>query len=136
MPVEFVYKRYLQPRADRSQFALESDFFEHFIIVVVRHAFKILPPKVSRVLMTKQVAVPLLRWRMLRQSYCQYPSHVQHLTECKVKHFDNHPPGILTKLLNDKQHKIGGTWIKHDPDETPDLVIYYIHGRSFTICEM
>lgn len=73
MPVELIYERYLLRKELRSQFVAKASLFEDLVIRCVRHAFRYLPAYIGRVFFSKWVALPFLRWRMLRHGYLRSP---------------------------------------------------------------
>ncbi|TWU73555.1 hypothetical protein ED733_004013 [Metarhizium rileyi] len=114
LPFHFL-ARYVRPRVAQPWFIAESTIFEDMVIRVVRYGFMNLPVKTIRVLLSKQFAYPLLRWRMFRSGHFRFPVHLQ-----------------------EKSMELGGTsttglWIKQDPGQEPDVVIYYIHGGGFAL---
>ena len=65
----------------------------------------------GRVFFSKPVALPFLRFRMLRHGYIQSPI-TWHEIDLKNSH---------------------GVWIVIDPNEKPDIVIYHCHGGGFSM---
>ncbi|ORY69870.1 Alpha/Beta hydrolase protein [Pseudomassariella vexata] len=85
--------------------------FEDFVIRCVRYAFAHIPPQVGRVFFLKAVALPFIRFRMLRHGYIRTPAHWH---EFQDKHFK-------------------GIWIIKDPMKKPDVCVYYAHGGGFAM---
>lgn len=66
-----------------------------------------MPAYIGRVFFSKPVALPFLRWRMLRHGYFHSP-----ITWREVKN-DNFP----------------GVWLTFDEETKPDIVVFYCHGK-------
>ncbi|KAH6969718.1 Alpha/Beta hydrolase protein [Fusarium avenaceum] len=113
LPFDFITDRYLTHPSRQLPFTQTASVFEDFVIRCVRYAFANIPAKVGRVFFSKHVALPFVRWRMLRHGYIRSPVHHQEYT-------------IGT---GDVQTK--GTWIMHQPEHSPDFVLYYAHGGGF-----
>jgi hypothetical protein len=58
---------------DRPLFVQQSSLFEDLVVRCVRFAFANLPSKVGRIFFSKWVALPFLRFRMLRHGYLRSP---------------------------------------------------------------
>ncbi|KAI0013732.1 alpha/beta-hydrolase [Xylariaceae sp. FL0662B] len=111
LPFKFIRERYLAKYKNQSQFVQKASPFEDFVIRCVRYAFAHIPPKVGRVFFSKPVALPFLKFRMLRHGYLRSPIHWNEYTD---KHFK-------------------GIWIIKDPMTTPDVCIFYAHGGGFSM---
>ncbi|CAJ2506167.1 Uu.00g002970.m01.CDS01 [Anthostomella pinea] len=111
LPYGFIHERYLVKPADQTPFVQQASQFEDFVIRCVRYAFANVPPKVGRVFFSKPVALPFLRFRMLRHGYLNCPVHWHE--------------------YNDKRFK--GIWMIQDPMKKPDVCIYYAHGGGFSM---
>lgn len=111
LPVTFLYERYLLKKEDRPAFVQQASPFEDFVVRCVRYAFANIPPKVGRVFFGKKVALPWLRWRLLRHGHLRSP--------------------IFWKEYKDDH--IRGLWAIHDPARRPDIIIYYAHGGGFSM---
>ena len=77
LPVSFLYEHILVTRRHRSPFVQRATLFEDFVVRCVRFAFASIPPRIGRVFFSKQVALPFLRWRMLRHGYFRSPVYWQ-----------------------------------------------------------
>lgn len=73
LPIELIYERYLLRKELRSKFVVKASLFEDLVIRCVRYAFQNLPAYIGRVFFSKWVALPFLRWRMLRHGYLRSP---------------------------------------------------------------
>lgn len=93
-------------------FDRHATVFEALAVRCARYAHVNLPPDILQAFFHKNVAYPFLRFRMLRQLYLRSPVHWEQITEDLVS-----PP-------------IKGIWIKKDATKDPDIVLYYIHGKS------
>ncbi|KAF4992973.1 hypothetical protein FGRMN_6777 [Fusarium graminum] len=113
LPYEFITDRYLTHPSRQLPFTQTASVFEDFVIRCVRYAFANIPAKVGRVFFGKHVALPFIRWRMLRHGYIRSPVH--------YREYNIGTGDIQTK----------GTWIMHQPEHPPDFVLYYAHGGGF-----
>ncbi|KAI1877979.1 uncharacterized protein JN550_000161 [Neoarthrinium moseri] len=111
LPLGFINERFFVSRKKQSAFVQIASPFEDFVIRCVRYAFANLPPKVGRVFFSKPVALPFLRFRMLRHGFLKSPVHWHEYTNRRFK----------------------GVWIIKDPMKKPDVCIYYAHGGGFSM---
>ncbi|KAI5868072.1 cation efflux family-domain-containing protein [Durotheca rogersii] len=111
LPYQFIRERYCTSHADQSPFVRKASPFEHVVTRCVRYAFTNLPPKVGRVFFSKPVALPFLRFRMLRHGYITSPMH----------------------WYEYKHERFRGIWIIKDPIQTPDVCVFYAHGGGFSM---
>ncbi|KAL1643864.1 hypothetical protein SLS58_004537 [Diplodia intermedia] len=70
-----------------------------------------MPAYIGRVFFSKPVALPFLRWRMLRHGYLHSP-----ISWRDVKKDDFH-----------------GVWLTFDEETKPDIVVLYCHGGGFSM---
>ncbi|KAI8634585.1 cation efflux family-domain-containing protein [Xylariaceae sp. FL1651] len=114
LPYGFVRERYAVKRDHRPPFVQQASPFEDFVIRCVRYAFANIPPKVGRVFFSKPVALPFLKFRMLRHGYSKSPVHWHE--------------------YQDKRFR--GIWIIQNPMKKPDICVYYAHvGSSYFYLE-
>lgn len=73
LPKEFINERYFVATNNQPAFVQQATAFEDFVVRCVRYAFAHIPPKIGRVFFGKNVALPWMRWRMLRHGYIQSP---------------------------------------------------------------
>ena len=111
LPFGFLSERYFTPKRSRSPFVKQASPFQDFVIRCVRYAFAHFPAKIGRVFFSKPVALPFLRFRMLRHGYIQSP--------------------ITWREINLKNTH--GVWTMLDPSDQHDIVIYYCHGGGFSM---
>ncbi|KAH6654580.1 Alpha/Beta hydrolase protein [Truncatella angustata] len=111
LPYEFIRERFFADPSKQSPFVQVASPFEDFVIRCVRYAFANVPPKVGRVFFSKPVALPFLRFRMLRHGFLRKPVHWR-------EHVDKRFKGI---------------WVTKDPTKKPDVCIYYAHGGGFSM---
>ncbi len=123
MPISLLYERLLSSREHRSPFVQQASWFEDVVIRCVRYAFAYIPAKVGRVFFSKMVALPFLRFRMIRHGYIRSPIHWQELNQVM------HILSMVTHKVNGLQNGFKGIWIISDPSRKPDVVIYYAHGE-------
>jgi hypothetical protein len=81
LPVAFFYDRLLAGPDKQPPFVRRASPFEDIVIRCIRYGFANIPPKIGRVFFSKQVALPFLRYRMLRHGYLRYPVHWSELKE-------------------------------------------------------
>lgn len=114
LPYEIIQERNLTRKRDRSPFVKQASVFQDVVIRCVRYAFAHFPAKIGRVFFSKPVALPFLRFRMLRHGYL-------------------HSPIQWREIELGGSHATRGIFITHDEDQQPDLVIYYLHGGGFSM---
>ncbi|KAH7061076.1 Alpha/Beta hydrolase protein [Macrophomina phaseolina] len=111
IPYQFIRERFFTAPADRSPFVQKATLFQDFVIRCVRYAFAFMPAYIGRVFFSKPVALPFLRWRMLRHGYLRSP-----ITWREVKN-ESYP----------------GIWLTFDEETKPDVVVFYCHGGGFSM---
>ncbi|KAF2201801.1 alpha/beta-hydrolase [Delitschia confertaspora ATCC 74209] len=111
IPYRFIRERYLTPPARRSPFVLQATVFQDIVIRCVRYAFSFMPACIGRVFFSRAVALPFLRFRMLRHGMLTSP----------LKWHEVHHAGLH------------GLWITSNQSEQPDVVVYYCHGGGFSM---
>ncbi|KAJ3517022.1 hypothetical protein NM208_g14765 [Fusarium decemcellulare] len=115
LPFEFIQDRYFTHPNRQLPFTQSATVFEDLVIRCVRYAFANIPAKVGRVFFSKYVALPFLRWRMIRHGYVRSPVY--------YREYSIGRGAVQTR----------GTWIMHRPEHPPDFVLYYIHGGGFVM---
>lgn len=126
LPISFVRDRYFSPRQKQSLFIQRSSPFEDLVIRCVRYAFSNVPAKIGRVFFSKEVALLFLRFRLLRHGYFECPVY------WKEHHEVSRPnvPFVVDLVSSQaRQKSFKGVWVIKDPQEKPDIVIYYAHGN-------
>ena len=111
LPYAFISERYLTSKKDRSPFIRQASPFQDFVIRCVRYAFAYFPARIGRVFFSKPVALPFMRFRMLRHGFV-------------------HSPITWREIELDNVH---GVWICPDQSRKRDLVILYCHGGGFSM---
>lgn len=111
LPFQFIHERYFTPKERQSPFVRRATPFQDFVIRCVRYAFANMPAFIGRVFFSKDVALPLLRFRMLRNGYFQSPLPWREVSMPHLK----------------------GIWIVPDNSQKPDVVVYYCHGGGFSM---
>jgi len=127
LPATFIYERFVLSRQEQSPFVRQAAPFEDFAVRCVRYAFANIPATIGRVFFSKPVALPFLRFRMLRHGYFRSPIHWHEVSLVGL----NNP---LAKFNFDRnmQGNAKGLWITSNQYQKPDIVIYYAHGMSFS----
>ncbi|KAL9009111.1 MAG: hypothetical protein Q9173_005832 [Seirophora scorigena] len=116
LPYQLCYERYYISKPQRSPFVQQASVFQDLVIRIVRYAFAFIPAKIGRVFFSKGVALPFLRFRMLRHGYLRSPLTWREVT-----------------LRIPYKAKAVGLWVTVEESERPDLVIYYCHGGGFSM---
>ncbi|ORY11944.1 Alpha/Beta hydrolase protein [Clohesyomyces aquaticus] len=111
MPYHFFRERYFTPYERRSPFVQRATVFQDIVIRCVRFAFAFMPAYIGRVFFSKPVALPFLRFRMLRHGVWS-------------------PPLKWSEVI---RPNFRGTWITSNQLEQPDVVVYYCHGGGFSM---
>jgi len=112
LPLQFLTTRYLTASQRQPPFVTTASAFEDFVIRCVRYAFANIPPKVGRVFFSRSVALPFLRFRLLRHGWLHSPVHWREYDGGERKRFK-------------------GLWVIQDPTKRPDVCIFYCHGGGF-----
>jgi acetyl esterase/lipase len=99
------------PYEYRSPFVRRATVFQDIVIRCVRFAFANMPAFLGRVFFSKAVALPFLRFRMLRHGIVTAP----------LRWTEINRPGLK------------GIWIVSNPQEQPDVIVYYCHGGGFSM---
>ena len=73
LPFQILHERFLLDRHLRSPFVQQASFFEDLVIRCVRYAFAEFPACIGRVFLSKAVALPFVRFRMLRHGHLRFP---------------------------------------------------------------
>jgi len=73
LPSSFICERYFSRREEQSPFVRQASPFEDFVTRCIRYAFANVPPRIGRVFFSKAVALPFLRFRMMRHGYLKSP---------------------------------------------------------------
>lgn len=81
LPYQLVRDRLVEPAESLPH---RSTVFEDIVVRCVRYAFRAIPTSVNRVFFSKSVALPFLRWRMLRHGYLGCPVHWHEHTSREV----------------------------------------------------
>lgn len=68
-------ERYYTRKNRRSPFVQRASPFQDIVIRCVRYAFAQIPAKIGRVFFSKAVALPFLRFRMIRHGFWRSPIH-------------------------------------------------------------
>lgn len=68
----FIYRIVYRNRVSAGR---PASWFEDVVIRCIRYAFAHIPPKLARVFFSKRIALPLLKFRMLRHGYLRSPVH-------------------------------------------------------------
>ncbi|KAL8933177.1 MAG: hypothetical protein Q9216_006486 [Gyalolechia sp. 2 TL-2023] len=116
LPYQLCYERYFIRKPERSPFVQHASIFQDLVIRIVRYAFAFIPAKIGRVFFSKGVALPFLRFRMLRHGFLHSPLTWREVT-----------------LRAPYKPKTVGLWVTVEESERPDLVIYYCHGGGFSM---
>ncbi|KAJ8068128.1 hypothetical protein OCU04_003699 [Sclerotinia nivalis] len=111
LPLSFIKDRFLTSYKKRSPFIQQASWFEDIVIRCVRYTFAYIPANIGRVFFSKAVALPFLRFRMLRHGFINSPIHWHEVNQGDMK----------------------GIWIIADSTKDPDIVIYYAHGGGFSM---
>ncbi|KAJ4419343.1 hypothetical protein N0V82_005031 [Gnomoniopsis sp. IMI 355080] len=111
LPAGFIQERFLLSTEAQPAFVRQASPFEDVVVRCVRYAFANISPKVGRVFFGKKVALPWMRWRMLRHGILRSPVHWREYRDRKFK----------------------GVWAAADPTKKADVILYYAHGGGFSM---
>ncbi|PHH89896.1 hypothetical protein CDD83_5010 [Cordyceps sp. RAO-2017] len=130
LPFGLVRDHFWLPASSLPQFVREATVFEDIARRYFRYACVNLPFCVVRLLFSKAFWLPLFRWRMLRHGHWKssaywHEQQVRQIAPPRRDQTTKEQRGSMTSP---------GLWIKHKPEQPPDLVVYYIHGGGFALC--
>lgn len=111
MPIQLIHERYFTAKQNRSPFVQRATIFQDIVIRCVRYAFAYIPATVGKVFFSKGVALPFLRFRMLRNGYLRRPIHWKEINREGLK----------------------GIYMINDSTRRPDVMVYYCHGGGFSM---
>lgn len=106
MPVQLIRERYFTPKKQQSPFVQRATLFQDTVIRCVRYAFAAIPSSVGKVFFSKYVALPFMRFRMLRHGIFRKPIYWREVNREGLK----------------------GIYAVNDASRRPDIVLYYCHG--------
>lgn len=111
LPYRFLRERYFTPQSQKSPFVQTASAFQDIVIRCVRYAFAYIPAAIGKVFFSKPVALPFMKFRMLRHGYLRSP--------------------IYWREVN--RGDLNGLYIIADETRRPDIVVYYCHGGGFSM---
>lgn len=106
----------------QSPFVKHASLFQDLVIRCVRYAFAEMPARIGAVFFCKPVALPFMRWRMLRHGFLRSPVHYEEI---------DIPPQKTDRSTDTTDLK--AIYLVADPSATPDVLIYYLHGGGFSM---
>lgn len=111
MPCGLIKERLFTQKDRRTPFVQVASLFQDVVIRCVRYAFAEMPAKIGKVFFCKGVALPFIRFRMMRHGYFRKP--------------------MFWKEVN--RDGLTGIYAIVDETRRPDLVLYYSHGGGFSM---
>lgn len=81
MPFQLIFERYLTKNQRQSPFVQHATLFQDVVIRCVRYAFADIPASIGKVFFSKHVALPFMRFRMLRHGIIRSPIHWREVNE-------------------------------------------------------
>ncbi|KAK3063978.1 hypothetical protein LTR53_018681, partial [Teratosphaeriaceae sp. CCFEE 6253] len=111
LPYLLVRERYFTAQHLKSPFVQHATLFQDLVIRCVRYAFGSIPAIIGKVFFSKNVALPFLRFRMLRHGFWKSPIYWREVDRKGLK----------------------GIYMVHDETRRPDVVVYYAHGGGFSM---
>lgn len=111
MPLRLIRERYFTRKQQQSPFVQRATLFQDIVIRCVRYAFANIPASIGAVFFSKNVALPFLRFRMLRHGHWKSPLAWQEVN----------------------RNGLRGIFMITDSSRRPDIVIYYCHGGGFSM---
>ena len=111
LPHALVRERYLTPKKRKSPFVQRATLFQDVVIRCVRYAFSDIPASIGKVFFSKWVALPFMKFRMLRHGFWKSPIYWREVDREDVK----------------------GIYAIMDASRRPDIVVYYCHGGGFSM---
>ncbi|TKA82792.1 hypothetical protein B0A55_01772 [Friedmanniomyces simplex] len=111
LPYQLLRERYLTSGPHQSPFVRHATLFQDLVIRCVRYAFARIPASIGKVFFSKNVALPFLRFRMLRHGYWRSPIYWREVDRKGLQ----------------------GIFMVYDETRRPDVVVYYCHGGGFSM---
>ncbi|EMC98949.1 hypothetical protein BAUCODRAFT_84891 [Baudoinia panamericana UAMH 10762] len=111
LPFQLVKERYFTQKDQQSPFVQHATLFQDVVIRCVRYAFANIPAIIGKVFFSKNVALPFMRFRMLRHGIWKCPIYWREV----------------------KRNNFQGIYIIDDETRRPDVVVYYCHGGGFSM---
>ncbi|KXT11064.1 hypothetical protein AC579_8546 [Pseudocercospora musae] len=111
MPYQLVRERYVLSKKQQPPFVQQATLFQDVVIRCVRYAFADIPASIGKVFFSKWVALPFMRFRMLRHGIFRKPIYWREVNKDGLK-------GIYSIV---------------DPSRRADIVLYYCHGGGFSM---
>ncbi|KAF4471653.1 neutral cholesterol ester hydrolase 1 [Fusarium albosuccineum] len=105
LPLEFIQDRYFTHPSRQLPFTQSATIFEDLVIRCVRYAFANIPAKVGRVFFSKYVALPFLRWRMIRHGYGAVQTR-----GTWIMHRPEHPPDFVLYYIHGGGFVMGSSY--------------------------
>lgn len=91
LPKQLIKERYLTKKEQQPPFVQRATLFQDVVIRCVRYAFSDIPAAVGKVFFSKWVALPFIKFRMLRHGIWKTPIYWREVNEvihmlyhCKV----------------------------------------------------
>lgn len=75
LPADIVRERYLTAQKHQLPFTQRTTLFQDLVVRCMRYSFSNIPSRITKVLFAKGVALPFLRFRMLRHGYFRQLLH-------------------------------------------------------------
>lgn len=111
LPYKLIQERYFTSKVQRAPFVQQATIFQDVVIRCVRYAFAEIPASIGKVFFSKGVALPFIKFRMLRHGFLNSPIYWKEVKRKDVK----------------------GIYVIHDETQRPDIVVYYCHGGGFSM---
>ena len=98
-----------------------------------------MPASIGAVFFSKPVALPFMRWRMLRHGYLRSPVHYEEVMIDVLDDFGGagtttaKPHGSSSTKSSQPQRQVRGVWMVADPSKAPDVCVYYLHGGGMSM---
>lgn len=73
MPYQLILERYFTKKKQQSPFVQRATLFQDIVIRCVRYAFADIPAAIGKVFFSKWVALPFMKFRMLRHGIWKSP---------------------------------------------------------------
>ncbi|RMZ91080.1 hypothetical protein DV736_g1682, partial [Chaetothyriales sp. CBS 134916] len=111
LPLHLYREWYLLKPEQRSPFSRKATIYQDIVVRCIGYVFATFPPRIMAVFLSKWVALPFLRYRLLRHGYLRSPIFYKEVVRQGFR----------------------GLWIIYDENSDPDLIIYYCHGGGFLV---
>jgi len=94
--LQLIRERYFTAPDKRSPFVQHATLFQDVVIRCVRYAFAKIPAIIGKVFFSKGVALPFLRFRMMRHGIWKSPIYWREIKQVRCRGIDAASSGLMS----------------------------------------